>query len=204
MIKEEKVIVDINTRNIRYYQELGYEIQLSSFGDKKKLEVKVEQVSKSSKIRITAICEICENEKSISVNKYYQNHARGGFYSCFKCKNKKKEMTNLKLYGVKSYSETQDFKNKFKKTCLEKYGVENPNMLKDFREKTKKTCLEKYGFTEFSLENLYINGLISRTDRVKVLANGELKAKLTFKVNAASDKAKAAVEASGGTLEIVK
>lgn len=147
MIKEEKVIVDINTRNIRYYQELGYEIQLSSFGDKKKLEVKVEQVSKSSKIRITAICEICENEKSISVNKYYQNHARGGFYSCFKCKNKKKEMTNLKLYGVKSYSETQDFKNKFKKTCLEKYGVENPNMLKDFREKTKKTCLEKYGFT---------------------------------------------------------
>jgi len=64
--------------------------------------------------------------------------------------------------------------------------------------------VEKYGFTEFSLENLYINGLISRTDRVKVLANGELKAKLTFKVNAASDKAKAAVEASGGTLEIVK
>jgi large subunit ribosomal protein L15 len=64
--------------------------------------------------------------------------------------------------------------------------------------------VEKYGFTEFSLENLYINGLISRADRVKVLANGELKAKLTFKVNAASDKAKAAVEASGGTLEIVK
>jgi hypothetical protein len=147
MIKEEKVIVDINTRNIRYYQELGYEIQLSSFSDKKKLEVEVEKVSKSSKIRITAICEICENEKSISVNKYYQNHARGGFYSCFKCKNKKKEITNLKLYGVKSYSETEDFKNKFKKTCLEKYGVENPNMLKDFREKTKKTCLEKYGFT---------------------------------------------------------
>ena len=64
--------------------------------------------------------------------------------------------------------------------------------------------VEKYAFTEFSLENLYINGLISRTDRVKVLANGELKAKLTFKVNAASDKAKAAVEAAGGTLEIVK
>src|SRR3954451_19078388 len=26
---------------------------------------------------------------------------------------------------------------------------------------------EKYGFTEFSLENLYINGLINQTDRVK-------------------------------------
>jgi large subunit ribosomal protein L15 len=62
----------------------------------------------------------------------------------------------------------------------------------------------KYGFTEVSLENLYINGLISQTDRVKVLGNGELKTKLNFRVNAASEKAKQAIEASGGTLEIVK
>ncbi len=63
--------------------------------------------------------------------------------------------------------------------------------------------VEKYGFTEFSAELLYINGLISRNDRVKLLATGELKAPMTFKVNAASEKAKAAVEASGGTLEII-
>ena len=63
---------------------------------------------------------------------------------------------------------------------------------------------EKYGFTEFSPENLYVNGLISRTDKVKILANGEVKAKLTFKVNAVSEKAKAAIEGAGGTVEIVK
>ena len=63
---------------------------------------------------------------------------------------------------------------------------------------------EKYGFTEISLENLYINGLISRTDKVKLLANGELKAKLSFKVNAASEKAKSIIEAAGGTVEIIK
>jgi len=63
---------------------------------------------------------------------------------------------------------------------------------------------EKYAITDFTLENLYVNGLISQTDNVKILANGELKAKLTFKVNAASEKAKAAIEAAGGTLEIVK
>jgi large subunit ribosomal protein L15 len=63
---------------------------------------------------------------------------------------------------------------------------------------------EKYALTEFSLENLYINGLISRADRVKVLATGELKSKLNFKVNAISEKAKAAIEANGGTVEIVK
>jgi len=63
---------------------------------------------------------------------------------------------------------------------------------------------EKYTITEFSLETLYINGLIGQTDNVKILGNGELKTKLTFKVNAVSAKAKAAIEAAGGTIEIVK
>jgi ribosomal protein L15, bacterial/organelle len=64
--------------------------------------------------------------------------------------------------------------------------------------------VETYGLQEFSLENLYVNGLISRTDVVKILGNGELKSKITFRVNAVSEKAKAAIEAAGGTVEIVK
>ncbi|RYY71732.1 MAG: 50S ribosomal protein L15 [Chitinophagaceae bacterium] len=63
---------------------------------------------------------------------------------------------------------------------------------------------EKYGITEFSLQNLYINGLVGQNDVVKVLGNGEIKGKFTFKVNAVSEKAKAAIEAAGGTVEIVK
>lgn len=63
---------------------------------------------------------------------------------------------------------------------------------------------EKYGITEFSLSNLYINGLISQTDSVKILGNGELKGSYTFKINAISAKAKAAIESAGGTVEIVK
>src|SRR3954463_11025212 len=64
--------------------------------------------------------------------------------------------------------------------------------------------VEKYGIKEFNLENLYTNGLISQTDRVKILGNGDLKAKLGFKVNAISEKAKQAIETAGGTVEIVK
>ena len=63
---------------------------------------------------------------------------------------------------------------------------------------------EKYGITEFSLSNLYINGLISQTDSVKILGNGEIKGSYTFKVNAVSEKAKSAIEAAGGTVEIIK
>jgi large subunit ribosomal protein L15 len=63
---------------------------------------------------------------------------------------------------------------------------------------------EKYSITEFTPENLYINGLISGTDRIKILGNGEVKGKFAFKVHAISVKAKAAVETAGGTVEIVK
>ncbi len=63
---------------------------------------------------------------------------------------------------------------------------------------------EKYGITEFSLQNLYINNLISQNDLVKILGNGEIKGKYSFKVNAISEKAKLAIEAVGGTVEIVK
>jgi large subunit ribosomal protein L15 len=64
--------------------------------------------------------------------------------------------------------------------------------------------VEKYGMKEFTPENLYINGLIGKTDLVKVLGTGELKAKIPFKVNAVSGKAKTAIEGLGGTVEVLK
>ncbi|HEY6062261.1 MAG TPA: 50S ribosomal protein L15, partial [Chitinophagaceae bacterium] len=63
---------------------------------------------------------------------------------------------------------------------------------------------EKYNFKEISVENLYINGLVGQNDKVKILGNGELKNKFTFKVNAVSEKAKSAIEAAGGSVEIVR
>jgi large subunit ribosomal protein L15 len=63
---------------------------------------------------------------------------------------------------------------------------------------------EKYNITEFNLPNLYVNSLISQFDNVKILGNGEIKGKFTFTVNAISAKAKAAIEAAGGSVEIVK
>jgi len=63
---------------------------------------------------------------------------------------------------------------------------------------------EKYGITDFTPENLYINGLCSQNDRIKILGNGELKGKFALKVHAVSEKAKSAIESAGGTIEILK
>lgn len=87
-----------------------------------------------------------------------------------------------------------------------KRGFKNPNRIeyKVFNLGQIDQLAEKYDIKDFTLENLYTNGLISQTDRVKILANGELKTKLTFKVNAISEKAKSAIEASGGSVEVVR
>ena len=88
---------------------------------------------------------------------------------------------------------------------LPKRGFKNNNRVeyKVFNLGQIEQIIEKYGITEFTSENLFINGLVNRTDKVKVLGNGELKTKLGFKINAISEKAKAAIEAGGGTVEIV-
>jgi len=87
-----------------------------------------------------------------------------------------------------------------------KRGFKNPDRVeyRVFNLGQVEVITEKYGLNEFSLENLYINGLISRTDRIKILGNGEIKTKVIFKVNALSEKAKAAIEAAGGSVEIVR
>ena len=88
---------------------------------------------------------------------------------------------------------------------MPKRGFKNPFRVdyKVFNLGDLDFLIEKYELKEFSMDNLYINGLISRTDLVKILGNGELKAKVPFKVSAVSDKAKAAIEAAGSTIELI-
>ena len=87
-----------------------------------------------------------------------------------------------------------------------KRGFKNPDRVeyRVFNLGQIEQLLEKYGLTEFSPENLYTNALISRTDLIKILGSGEIKTKLNFRVHAVSAKAKSAIEAAGGSVEIVK
>ena len=57
---------------------------------------------------------------------------------------------------------------------------------------------------EVTLESLLASGAVSRLgDGVKILGNGELTKKLTVKVSAVSEGAKAKIEAAGGTVEVI-
>lgn len=65
--------------------------------------------------------------------------------------------------------------------------------------------LEKFeNGSEVTAESLIALGIISHArDGVKILGNGELTKKLTVKVNAVSEGAKAKIEAVGGTCEVL-
>ena len=88
---------------------------------------------------------------------------------------------------------------------MPKRGFKNPFRVdyKVFNLGQLDFLIEKYNLTEFTPDILCINGLINRTDIVKILGNGELKSKIPFKVNAASAKAKEAIVAAGASIEIL-
>src|ERR687889_1017061 len=60
-----------------------------------------------------------------------------------------------------------------------KRGFKNPHRIeyKVFNLGQIDQLLEKYDIKEFTPENLYTNGLVNQTDRIKILGNGELKGK---------------------------
>ena len=180
MIKEDKVLVKINLRNSTHYKKYGYDIS------QKELLVNIDELTKNSKSRVTAICEICSSENSVTYGKYNVNKDRNnkGYYSCFNCKNIEKEKTCIEKYGVKSYSMTEEFKSsesekwkgikkgdeKGKATMIEKYGVDSYFKTKEskeynkkwmssdeFKEKSKIKLIEVYGVDHYS-----------KTDRFKV------------------------------------
>lgn len=88
---------------------------------------------------------------------------------------------------------------------LPKRGFKNINRIdyRIFNLNQVDQLVKKYGFTEFSVENLYMNKLINQHDKVKVLGNGALKTKIPFKVNAVSAKARTAIEVAGGAVSLL-
>ena len=59
---------------------------------------------------------------------------------------------------------------------------------------------EKFNLQSIDLDALKAHGLMSKSDKVKILGRGELKAKLEVKAHAFTATAKAAIEAIGGTV----
>lgn len=83
-----------------------------------------------------------------------------------------------------------------------KFGFTNPNRVE--YTPVNLSALQKLaekGISVITPEVLVENGVVHRKELVKILAKGELTAKLEVKANAFSAKAQQAIEAAGGTCE---
>lgn len=83
----------------------------------------------------------------------------------------------------------------FKNINRVEYTAVNLNSLQDLADKLKVEIL--------SAEDLVVNGLASKSDRIKVLGNGEIKAKLEITAHAFSGSAVEAIEKLGGKVNIL-
>ena len=167
MILSKTAIIKGNSKNIKYYRELGFDILLN-----KELEIDVKYLSNGSTFIITVKCDNCDNIKDIQWGTYfkYVNGDISSKYYCVKCKNIKSKNTNLERYGVESPMQNRDILEKTKKTNLERwgttctlhstkkkqeitdifldrYGVDSPLKSKDIQSKCKETLFKRYGVT---------------------------------------------------------
>lgn len=174
----------MNGKHISRYRELGYTCKVGEI-----IKIDVKDIARNSSIKIIVRCEICEEDRTIGNETYYNSIDNGGYYSCSKCKGKKSRKTNLERYGVESYTQTEEYLEKSKntnikkygaewrlqnpkeyrkqmKTNLEKYGVENVFQSEDIKSKIKETNLEKYGF-EYNSQREDIKEKVKETNLIK-------------------------------------
>ncbi len=86
-----------------------------------------------------------------------------------------------------------------------KFGFKNINRkeYKGINVSTLQELAEARKLKEIDVEILIEAGLARKNSLVKILGNGELKTKLTVKAHAFSKSAVTAIEALGGTVEII-
>jgi len=88
---------------------------------------------------------------------------------------------------------------------LPKRGFKNPNRqaFKPLNIGRLQAISEKYNETNLSIETLVKLGIVSNSDKVKILATGEVSKALTVQAHACSETAKTAIEAKGGTISLI-
>jgi len=88
---------------------------------------------------------------------------------------------------------------------LPKRGFKNPNRVEYvvINLDRLQAIADKYGLKTITINELVSNGIVGKTDRVKILGRGELTTALTVSAHAISAAAEKAIEEKGGQVSII-
>jgi hypothetical protein len=145
-------------KNLKYYQDLGYDITKGEF------KVKVCDLTKNSKCLISAKCYFCDKIVEKVYYLYLRNISSNGLFACSsKCGKNKSIMTNVKNIGVEWANQSDKIKEKSKMTSIVNWGVDNPMKSEVVKKKVKSNNLKKWG-VEWTLESVKIRKKIKKTN----------------------------------------
>lgn len=178
MIKIKEIEITGNSKTLKYYRELGYEIRHGE-----KIYVKIEHLIKTSAIKVECFCDICGSENLIKYFNYIGNISRNGLYRCNECSktirsNKirdifssdelkseivsKRRVTNMTRYGFDSNFKNPEIKNSIGKIMIERYGYRHALQSPTLKSKMMSTNLMRYG-TEITFGNECVKEKIKNT-----------------------------------------
>ncbi|MFT5165114.1 MAG: large subunit ribosomal protein L15 [Saprospiraceae bacterium] len=88
---------------------------------------------------------------------------------------------------------------------LPKRGFNSPNRVEyvGINLDRLEAVSEKYNIKAINPETLIESGIVRKNDRVKILGGGEIKGKYEVKAHACTESAKKAIEAAGGSIELI-
>lgn len=163
MLLTKEVEITINPKTFNHYKELGYEFK--HVGDV--ITVKVEDLTKGSKVLVDALCDYCCcNIVIIPYYSYLKEIKLVDKVACQKCMYLKRNDCNFAKYGVENTTQLDFVKDKMAQTNYERYGVSHYSKTKEYKEKYKNTMMNRYGVEySFQSEELYkksINTCIER------------------------------------------
>lgn len=169
-IISETVKVKVATKTFKHYKELGY--KFGNSGDE--IEVKVEDLTKSSHAKVLVACEKCNKTRNVIYRDYIKSLDKNGYYHCQSCARIPSHIKypSGKIYkkGIgrkKGYIRSKETKEKFIATMKERYGVENPAKSPEILSKAAKTYY-KNSSKECSKQQFYIYNLYNINNSAKL------------------------------------
>ena len=148
MLLDEKVKVKISAPTVKYYRNLGFNVEVNQI-----IDIPIIYLNKKSNIKVNIQCDFCSHQKVELYGAYnrYINKSHDNKYRCRKCSFELKKEQLQEQYGVSYFSQLTQVKDKRRKTLSERYDG-HYNKLEKFKDKIKNTNLLKYG-VDYPMKN---------------------------------------------------
>jgi len=172
MLITKSVKIEINKGNIPYYKKF-YEYKYIKIGDI--VDIDIKYLSKSNYSKIKYICDVCGKEFEISYNSYNDPRRNKEKDVCkSSCANKKRENTNIELYGVKNCFQNEEMKETSKETMLERYGVDHNMKTEKCKSDRKETYIKNWGFDNPTKNRSIFKKALNSGKKIKYFNNTDL------------------------------